>query len=81
MTTNYTAQNALANLVNYLLKRDSAPISAESHLDYCIFVLSEMAQDWSPKDFEVVEAIKDSRFHMAHYFPDAKKDWPRSESE
>ncbi len=81
MTTNYTAQNALANLVNYMLKREDAPASAEAHLSHCVFVLSEMARDWKLRDEEVVKTIKDSRDHMAYYFPDAKKDWPRSESE
>jgi hypothetical protein len=75
LNTEYTPQNALANLANFVLKQEDAPCSAESHLNHAIFVLSEMSAGWRPKDEDICKVIRDAREHMAHYFDDAKKPW------
>jgi|688.fasta_scaffold821981_1 hypothetical protein len=75
-----TIQHVLSNLVEFIIKFNEAPASAETHLDTAIFLLSEESGDWKPiDDPAILEVIRSSREHMAHYYEAAKKPWPRDE--
>lgn len=72
------AQIILANLVNYVLKREDNPCSAQTHFDHAIYSLSEMCYDRTNWDNEVIAVVNDSREHMAFYHEEAKKPWPQT---
>lgn len=74
----YLAMGILHDLVNYKLKLDDAPCSAETHLDHAIFLLSEQCSDLKNIDQEMIQVVTDSREHMAFYHKEAKELWPQN---
>lgn len=68
----------LRDLVNYKLKLDDAPCSAETHLDHAIYLLSEQCSDLKNIDQEMIQVVADSREHMAFYHKEAKEPWPQN---
>lgn len=77
--TKPAAQIILANLVNYVLKRDDAPCSAQTHFDHAIYLLSEMCYDRKNWDSEAIAVVNSSREHMAFYHQNAKNPWPSND--
>lgn len=69
-------QLTLSNIVSYVLKKHDAPMSAESHLDHAIAVLSEYCHNWKPLDDSAEAVVKDAREHASYYFKWAEKPWP-----
>lgn len=57
----------LANVATYIDKRDRNPISAQSHLDYAVWMLSELCPTWTQWDIDIVRIITEarSRFNIA----------------
>ena len=76
MRPDISIKAALSNLVNFVLKFDEAPASAQAHLDHAIFILSEMEPGMKAADEEVRQVVLDAREHMSYYFDQAKTDWP-----
>lgn len=75
----YLAMGILRDLVNFKLKFDDAPCSAETHLDHAIFLLSEQCADLKNIEEEIVQVVNDSREHMAFYHKEVKNPWPTND--
>jgi len=72
----YLAIALLRDLVNYKLKLEDAPCSAETHFDRAIFLLSEHCATLKNIDAEMIAVVNSAREHMVFYHKEAKEPWP-----
>ncbi len=61
------SRHILSDILNYLIKLEDAPASAQTHMDHVIFMLSRK-YDIDSFDDDEKEILKSAREHMSYYY-------------